>query len=219
MTCLSEDEVLARLSKYEGLVFATAKYWRETIPVEYSIEDIEQEIRLQVWKALRKWDPDHPKALPEEKHVFGAVRNQVTDLQRKGKRKRVEEVLTDRMPGEDTATLGSTLGRPTGLGDFRIPLPKNGEGVMMDPEVTEVIALLPETHKRMAMMIVVGYSKTEVMNALDLTVTSYREHFSSLTTYLRGVRSGREVRVTYSASEIRRMTPAEQMAVASGAVA
>ena len=71
----------------------------------------------------------------------------------------------------------------------------------------------------MAMMIVVGYSKTEIMTELDMTVTSYREHFSSLTSYLRGIRAGRSVRVTYSTSEIRRMTPDEQMSVASGEVA
>ncbi len=219
MTMLTLKQVEERLHKYEGLVHATAKYWRDSIPLEYDTEDIKQELRLKVWKALCKWDPEHPKALPEEKHVFGAVRNTVTDLQRKGNRLMVDEVLTDRMPGEDTATLGSTLGRPTGLGHFQIPLPKNGEGVTGDQEATEAIALLPHTHQRMAMMIVVGYSKSEVMEKLDLTVTSYREHLNSLTTHLKGVREGRQVRITFSTSEIRRMTPDEQMNVASGEVA
>lgn len=207
MTLLPESEVQRRLTKYAGLVRSTAKHWRKTIGPDYDDEDIEQELWMRVLKALRRWDPDHPRAIPEERHVFGAVRNAITDLQRKGMRQRVEEVLTDRMPGDDLPDQWDQS--PSGVAGMG--LPANGNGVSHMPEQTEILSGLPTTHQRMAMMMVVGYSKVEIMNGLHLTETGYREHFTSIRRHILGMQ------VAFTPGEMRRMTAWEQLVIAASA--
>jgi DNA-directed RNA polymerase specialized sigma24 family protein len=195
VTTLTEQQVIERLSKYEGLVKSTTKYWRHTIGEEFENEDIEQELRIKVLKALRKFDPDHPSRLDERRHVFGAVRNAVTDLQRKGNRLRVQEVLTPMMPGE---RVGMIEDHPEWSAFPQVPMPRNAaHAVTTIPEKTEVIADLPESHQRIAMMIVVGYGKQEIVDRMGLTQVAYRECVTAIRSHLRGVR------VTFSRVEIR----------------
>lgn len=202
---LTEGEIVDRLPNYEMLVRKSADMWRWSIPEEYDIEDIRQELRMVVWKALRRWDPEHPKALPEEKHVFGALTNGITDLRRKGKRKRVDEVLTDTMPGEELPE-----GWESGSG---MSLPRNGNGVTETAEREQFLNGLPETHQRMSMMIITGFSKKEIKSEIGLTDNDYREHLSTIKAHVAGKS------VTYAACEIRMMSGWEKLVLIATATA
>lgn len=77
------------LAYYEGLVFKTAAMYSPL--VEEDFEDVQQLLRVKVWKALAAYDPARSK-LPIERYVFSCVRNQVKDIL---KRKRRNELYID----------------------------------------------------------------------------------------------------------------------------
>lgn len=77
------------LAYYEGLVFKTAAMYSPL--VEEDFEDVQQLLRMKVWRALAAYDPARSK-LPVERYVFSCVRNQVKDIL---KRKRRNEVYID----------------------------------------------------------------------------------------------------------------------------
>lgn len=78
------------LAFYEGLVFKTASMYVGI--VEEDLEDIQQILRVKVWRALCTYDPAR-SALPVERYVFSCVRNQVKDLIKR--RRRNERFIED----------------------------------------------------------------------------------------------------------------------------
>jgi RNA polymerase sigma factor (sigma-70 family) len=65
------------LADYEGLIFSTSARYAPIL--DDDAEDIQQILRMKVWRALEVFDPRR-SALSEENYVFGCVRNQVKDL-------------------------------------------------------------------------------------------------------------------------------------------
>jgi RNA polymerase sigma factor (sigma-70 family) len=66
-----------KLRKYEGLVFSTARMYAGRLRVEE--DDLQQVLRLRIWKALEAYDPRRSRVI-EESFVFTCVRNQIKDL-------------------------------------------------------------------------------------------------------------------------------------------
>jgi RNA polymerase sigma factor (sigma-70 family) len=62
---------------FEGLVYATAARYAPYL--DDSLEDIQQELRVKVWRALIAYDPARSGLSPEN-YVFGCVYNRVKDL-------------------------------------------------------------------------------------------------------------------------------------------
>lgn len=82
------------IALYEGLIFATAVRYVERIDLE--LEDLQQLLRIKVWKALERYDPALCRT-SRNSWVFGAIRNETKDWLRY-KRPRPEssiEALTE----------------------------------------------------------------------------------------------------------------------------
>lgn len=65
------------LANYEGLIFSTAARYASIL--DDDLEDIQQILRVKVWRSLGKYDPKRSK-MDVERWVFQCVRNQVKDL-------------------------------------------------------------------------------------------------------------------------------------------
>jgi RNA polymerase sigma factor (sigma-70 family) len=65
------------IGPYEGLIFSTAA--RYAAYFDDDVEDIQQVLRLKVWRALKAYDPRR-SSQPVQKFVFSCLRNQVKDL-------------------------------------------------------------------------------------------------------------------------------------------
>lgn len=85
------------LDHYEGLIFKTAQMYAPF--VDEDIEDIQQILRIKVYKALLAYDPRAPRALERDRYVFSCMKNQAKDLLKR--RKRQESFIEDLAPAAD----------------------------------------------------------------------------------------------------------------------
>ncbi len=67
------------LLPFEGLVHSTARKFAPQLRREE--EDLAQELRIVVWRAVRKHDPGR-SSLPLKKYVFGCMTNRLKDFKR-----------------------------------------------------------------------------------------------------------------------------------------
>lgn len=67
------------IALYEGLIFATAVRYVDR--VEPDLEDLQQLLRIKVWKSLEKYDPSLCRT-SRNSWVFGAIRNECKDWMR-----------------------------------------------------------------------------------------------------------------------------------------
>jgi len=70
------------LASYEGLVFSTSTRLVRSERVEMEFEDIQQVIRLKVWRALASFDQAKCRTT-RDKYVFMCVRDQAKDILKK----------------------------------------------------------------------------------------------------------------------------------------
>lgn len=80
---------------YEGLVFKTASMYSSY--VEEDFEDIQQVLRIKVWRALEAFDPTRSN-MTRQRYVFSCVKNQCKDLVKK--KRRNELFIEDLAPVE-----------------------------------------------------------------------------------------------------------------------
>lgn len=74
------------IERYEGLVFKTTQMFAEQVKLEP--EDMRQELRITVLKAVRTYSAKRSKTESgEEGYVFGCVTNRVKDLKRDAARR------------------------------------------------------------------------------------------------------------------------------------
>lgn len=106
------------LRHYEGLVYRTAQMIDRF--VEDDFDDIVQELRIKVWKALEKWDPARaPKLVAKygedvarDRSVFAWVKNKQIDIVKK---KRRGDVSLDSLGIRDTVSEFGVDGQLVGL--------------------------------------------------------------------------------------------------------
>lgn len=72
----------ADLEHYEGLVKTTARMWARQVQREEP--DLEQELRVIVWRAVRSYNREKAKAKApsRDKYVFNCIANKVKDFKR-----------------------------------------------------------------------------------------------------------------------------------------
>lgn len=96
------------LASYEGLVFTTSARLVRSERVEMELEDIQQVLRLKVWRALVSFDIAKCRTT-RDKYVFMCVRDQAKDiLKKKVRGELLIEDLADTHGGVDE---GATLDR------------------------------------------------------------------------------------------------------------
>lgn len=83
---------------YEGLVFKTASMYAAY--VEEDLEDIQQVLRIKVWRALEAFDPTR-SSMTRQRYVFSCVKNQCKDLVKK---KRRNELFIEDVSGVKVGT-------------------------------------------------------------------------------------------------------------------
>lgn len=100
---LTTAETEVALRHYEGLVFTTAQRLVRS-GVEEGLEDIQQILRIRVWKAICAYSPEKARGMTRDAYVFMCVRDGAKDA---GKRKRrgelfIEDVAPTPLVGEQS---------------------------------------------------------------------------------------------------------------------
>ncbi len=172
---MSED-IEKRILEYEGLIVATTRYWREHITTDLSDDDIEQELRIKVWRALESFDPS--RGYPENKHVFGVVRNRVKDLI---KRKKIEYSETQVWSMDfDGSKPSEDLMRNYGMSEaFRKNSPMLNWMIQhrVVPEkssTSDLLIGLDKDEQQIAVMIARGYTPLEIHKHMGVTLNYVR---------------------------------------------
>lgn len=83
------------IGSFEGLIYSTAARYARIL--DDDLEDIQQNLRIKVWQALRAYDPARTSQ-PVESFVFACVTNRVKDMLKQQKR------LNDRRQGRQLYT-------------------------------------------------------------------------------------------------------------------
>lgn len=179
-----------RIQKYEGLIVSTTMRFRPYITRDLSDEDIKQELRIKVWKALVNFDPSY--GFPEERHVFGAVRNRVKDLMI---RKHRPEISIDEafLPGGNTevATKKHAL-------SWMANKSVDGQqthtwsSYSIDFYSTDILSELPDVEQQIAVGIVSGFTAKEIQSMIDVKPSVYARHVAAIKAYLDEHRTHRE---------------------------
>jgi len=166
MMIQNRSAIEAKLEEYEGLVIATTKKWRYAITYDLSDDDIKQELRLKVWRALNSFDPTKWNGSvtdieKERRHVFGAVLNRVKDLM--AKKKREEEIL-----GEDCQ---EDRGKRPAAHKSPSPWIMENRDVCMDHHV---LSGMTNEQKLILMFLNAGYSRVETMALLSFKESAFK---------------------------------------------
>lgn len=87
---MTQTDLAGTLARFEGLVLSTSRMFAGQVRREE--EDLAQELRIRVWRAIETHDPSHTR-VPLERYVFYAISNKMRDFKRdaareKGRRER-----------------------------------------------------------------------------------------------------------------------------------
>lgn len=175
-------EIEQKMMEYEGLVIATTRYWRDKITTELSDEDIEQELRMKVWKALERFDPT--RGYPERNHVFGYVRNRVKDLIDKKHREHLE-VAVNFTSCERTEFLESAMESVV-----RSKLFEESEKAIR--ENTDLLTGLRRGDQVVAILMTQGFNIKEMSEELCTSTLNVRRCLGRIRAHIRGVLDERE---------------------------
>lgn len=67
------------MGQFEGLILSTARMY--ATQVRWDEDDMAQELRVKVWRALKRYDPTR-SSVPLRNYVYGAIANRVKDFKR-----------------------------------------------------------------------------------------------------------------------------------------
>lgn len=179
-----EVDLSDTLASFEGLVFTTARMFASQVRREE--DDLAQELRVRVWRAVTSYDPAKSASL--ERYVFSALTNKVKDFKRDAARemKRREAYGITFLHIEDTFVSADSVATPAERFD-QLHHHATHEQVYADVEnepfdlpggVTDdernVLALLVFGSTRNEIAVLLNLRRREV----DLLVRSLRRKFS-----------------------------------------
>lgn len=148
---------------YEGLVRATANVILTIAPtVELSREDIEQRLRIKVWRALDTWSPAWNR--PVDKYVVNCVFNEkkdILDLKRRG------EIALDSIllaPGE-----GGDHSKPSQYEQERLAVSAEQVFASVEEDDLQLPSTLTSLELRVVLLLYVQRYQTEIAIELGLS--------------------------------------------------
>ena len=155
------------IAAYEGLVFKTSQMFHEQVGLE--LDDMRQELRLTVLKARRKFNAARSR-LTERSFVYGCVANRVKDMKRDAARRKNGRLVVVHVGEDSLDWFEFTYRRVThdevfGAiedGSFRLP------------------ATITETEQEILLLLVVGYSQTEIAAAQGVAYATVNASVRSL---------------------------------------
>jgi len=136
--------------------------------VEDDFEDVQQLLRVKVWRALAAYDPARSR-LPVERYVFSCVRNQVKDIL---KRKRRNEVYID-----DFGQLDNS--RDYFEAKFLTETQEECYAAVED-EPPLIPKTLSAEERRVVCLLYAGYSAREVAGKLELKSAAVTAHVQNI---------------------------------------
>lgn len=164
----------ARLREYEGLIHSTAARYAPILD-EHDFEDVQQVLRLKVWKALEAFDPSR-SSKPEQSWVFSCVTNQVKDLLKASSRRndarggRQLYVEDERwMPGNADRAPDSTK---FDMDHFSMTEDEAFQAVL--EERVKLPSTLTEFEKQVIALLMLDLNQTEIARTLGATRTKVR---------------------------------------------
>lgn len=160
-TLEAHDPNVLRL--YEGLIFSTAR--RYSIFVEEDLEDIQQILRVKVFRALESYDgskalPRTDGRSPRDAYVFQCVRNQAKDLLKKKPR---HETYID-----DVGLADDGEGRDWFEGAFGVATTHDEVYGQIEDDDLVVPNTLTDLERRVICLLYAGYRQSEVARSLSL---------------------------------------------------
>lgn len=165
-----------RLESYEGLVFATARRYCDYL--DYELEDVQQLLRLKVWRALCSFDPakySGPRETAERRYVFTCVRNGVKDLlkeqARRIKRERGTPLFIEDVSGEGDGF------------EHRHGMAVDAELIfaVVEEENIELPSTLTELERQVVGLLLIGYERqTEMARELGVSRQRVRSAHASV---------------------------------------
>lgn len=155
------------IEAYEGLVFKTAQMFHGQVALE--LDDMRQELRLAVLKARRAYHPERSR-LTERAYVYGCVANRVKDMKRDAARRRNGRLVVVHVSDDSLDWFEFTYRRVShdevfGAiedGSFRLP------------------ATITDGEQEILLMLVVGYSQTEIASSQGVAYATVNASVRSL---------------------------------------
>lgn len=156
-----------KLAEYEGLVMRTAQIYAPF--VDEDEDDIRQELRIKVWKALDSYKPERATQ-PVNEYVFSCVRNRVKDLLKK--KRRPEDFIEDVLPPNSAPARER----------FEARYLQVDEGAVVEAKLDD--CPLPSTLSRMeievVLLLVADYNQTEIARKLGVSRSRVRAAHASV---------------------------------------
>lgn len=182
------------LRHYEGLVYRTAQLI--TPLVEDDFDDVAQQLRIKVWKALEAWDPARaPKLVKKygvdkarDRSVFAWVKNYVKDLV---KRKRRDELYIE----DEDRSRGQTGGEPATDLFYERYLSASAEDTYasIDGELPLIPSTLTPAELRVVCLLYSDYRQAEVASYLSISQRDVERHVRAIKTKMSDWRPSVEV--------------------------
>lgn len=165
---LTEAEMGATLKRFEGLVFSTAQRLVRQ-GVEADREDIEQLLRVKIWKAIRAYDPAKTK-MPLERYAFMCAFDQAKDIAKRKKRGELfiedvapsssdEDAPTDRFHERYLSADHSQVYGDVDDGELHLP------NTLTERELS-VLTLMRESYRQTEIAVELHITKREVESAV-----------------------------------------------------
>jgi RNA polymerase sigma factor (sigma-70 family) len=161
----------AKLREYEGLIRCTAARYAPILD-EHDFDDVQQVLRLKVWRALAAYDPRR-SSQTEQGFVFSCVTNQVKDLLKSSSRRnearggRQLYIEEERQVGPDGA---SSTKFDT---DYMSVTEDEVYAVVLDERV-KLPSTVNQFERRVIALLLLDFNQTEIAAKLCVTRTKVR---------------------------------------------
>jgi DNA-directed RNA polymerase specialized sigma24 family protein len=151
-------KLAVNLEDFEGLIFTTTV--RLMPYVEEDFDDVQQLLRIKVWKAYESYDPSRSR-LPLKQYVFGCLVNYTKDI--KKRRHRNVLFLEDLMPAPS-----DDGGRRDKFHAQYLALPEDQAFVAVEDEIPMLPNTLTDLERRVIGFLMLDYTATEISRTLGV---------------------------------------------------
>lgn len=154
-------KLAANLEDFEGLIFKTTVL---VLPhVEDDFDDVQQLLRIKVWKVLAKYDPARSK-MTVKAYVFGCLMNYKKDL--KKRRRRGELFIEDLMP--DDHGDGQRQDGSSAFEARHLAVSQDAAFLAVEDEAPLLPNTLSDLERRVIGLLMLEYTATEISRTLSI---------------------------------------------------
>jgi DNA-directed RNA polymerase specialized sigma24 family protein len=155
-------KLAANLEDFEGLIFKTTVL---VLPhVEDDFDDVQQLLRIKVWKVLAKYDPARSQ-MTVKAYVFGCLMNYKKDLKKRRRRGElfIEDLLPDHPSGDGQRHDGSSAFEARHLA-----VSQDVAFLAVEDETPLLPNTLNDLERRVIGLLMLEYTATEISRTLSI---------------------------------------------------